>query len=407
MGNYFNNNNSKKIFRSYIDVLANLKDIIQEDIMTSVVNKEKFIAYFPGDKMRVGIKVGDKIPDGDPLLETIKTNGISQSIVPKEIYGIPFKAVTFPLRDKKGECIGAIGYAKSLEKEFKISNSLEEVQEIINSSFNEMRNISSSVIDITDRTHDDSKSIEEIFTSIEEMSNVAEDVNEITKETKTLNQRAYRSALDGNNSVKEIISSVNEISSSSDNMVGVISNLTESTNKISDIVNMINQISEQTNMLALNAAIEAARAGEHGKGFAVVADEVRKLAEQSKIATFNITELISTIQQDISNVINAVHTTEDIIENGVSTTQTLEYSFQYIIQKIEDVDAKIGEIGVKSNSKMEIVNQVTNAIESISASVDETATKAEALKSSLDDHVEGLEANSNTINQAIDKLTSF
>ena len=66
--------------------------------------------------------------------------------------------------------------------------------------------------------------------------------------------------------------------------------------KISKISDTIGEITAQTNMLSLNASIEAARAGEMGKGFSVVAGEIRKLAEESRISTEEIKNIVSLIQ---------------------------------------------------------------------------------------------------------------
>src|SRR5699024_2946030 len=73
----------------------------------------------------------------------------------------------------------------------------------------------------------------------------------------------------------------------------VIDGLESSVQSVQSIIGIIKNISEQSNLLALNASIEAVRAGEHGKGFSVVAEEVRKLAEQSRVSTEQVYEIIN------------------------------------------------------------------------------------------------------------------
>lgn len=63
---------------------------------------------------------GDEIPAGDPAFEAMATGRIYTGIIPKEVFGIPFKAGVYPLRGSTGEIIGVVTTGRSLEQQYKI-----------------------------------------------------------------------------------------------------------------------------------------------------------------------------------------------------------------------------------------------------------------------------------------------
>lgn len=397
----------KNDFEPYFKVLPLLKDIIQEDVMVSITDTEKFLAYYPGDKMRIELKVGDRIPEGDPLLATIAKNEIISAIVPKEVYGLPFKAVTYPLRDSKNKCIGAIGFAKNLERDFLISDSLNTLLEIVSSSTSDMDTISSNINEISTKTEDNSSAIEESLASIQEMSSDTQLMDEAIKETKAITDEVKIAAEEGTLEISNIVNSVNAISQSTANVVNLINELNKSTQKIGDIVNLINAISDQTNLLALNAAIEAARAGDQGRGFAVVADEVRNLAEQSKNATVEISNLVSSIQKETVDVINAVTDSKDKVELGVTSSQITSEKIKQIVESITYVHEKIDEVSSKADIQADRSTQMAMAIEGIAHSVNETSASTHSISSVVDNERDNLKSLEDTIKDAIEKLTKI
>jgi methyl-accepting chemotaxis protein len=107
-------------------------------------------------------------------------------------------------------------------------------------------------------------------------------------------------------------STVEGISSSRDQIRETekrVKRLGERSQEISSVVGIINQIAERTSVLALNASMQAVAAGDAGRGFAVVADEVKRLAENARQATQQISSLVSGIQADTQETIQAMNNT--------------------------------------------------------------------------------------------------
>lgn len=381
----------KNRYKKFTDFMPYLKEIMQKDIMVSVTDLEKFICYVPGNQLDVKLKLGVAIPKGDPLQATIENNQIITAIVPKEVYGIPFRAVTYPIRDEKGMCIGAVGVAESLEKEEKIANGLNQIISEIVESNSSLRTVTGDILDMTEGIQSLAATSEEVSSSVDYITDLSSNIFEMVQDVSDASKSVMKEARQGIISVKDINQMSGNVSEEIIEIKHSIETLNDSISQAYEMIELINNISNQTNLLALNASIEAARAGEHGKGFAVVADEVGKLAVQSQSSASEISIIMKTIQENISGVILKVNNTAEKTNlNKEKTAQTTQ-SIENILSEITEIDMAVnnvkGYVGNQANGSIEI----QKAIENLAKTIEESANYSARINGNIQSQMNSFE----------------
>jgi methyl-accepting chemotaxis protein len=246
----------------------------------------------------------------------------------------------------------------------KMSNNINEVMSHISNASEQVasgsKQVSDSSMELSQGATEQASSIEELTASIEEISSQTKLNADNANEANRLAETTKENAVKGNNEMKEMLRSMEEIN--------------ESSASISKIIKVIDEIAFQTNILALNAAVEAARAGQHGKGFAVVAEEVRNLAARSANAAKETTAMI---EGSIKKV-----------EGGTRIATETAEALNRIVDGIAKVANIVGDIAIASNEQATGISQINQGIMQVSevvqtnsATSEESAAASEELSS--------------------------
>jgi len=397
----------KNYHKKFVDFLPFLKEVMQKDIMASVTDLNQFVAYEAGDAIDVKVQVGMAIPENDPLMATIKNNQIITAVVPAEVYGVPFRAVTYPIRDKDGNCVGAIGIAESLVKEQQIADGLSGIITEIESSNLKFKDVVSEVVEMTAGIQGLSATSQEVNATVEEMNNLSSNIYSMVEEVNASSHSVMNEASIGIEVVQNINTTITHVSDEISGIKTQIEHLNGSISKAYEMINIINNIANQTNLLALNASIEAARAGEQGRGFAVVADEVGKLAVQSQDSAQEISEIMKTIQAEINGVVTKVNSTVESTDQNLNGVTAATDSIESILKEITDIDAAIDNVKTHVEEQVSSTGEIQRAVDSLTQTIEDTALSGSSINENLEVELSHINQVEEKIKLSIDRITGL
>lgn len=275
-------------------------------------------------------------------------------------------------------------FAQSVEQSKKVNqlyqktlDSAQNINMTVNNLYNDINQGTASVEEISNTGNEiagkaktmaqnaqkSSRAISSMYDKLNETSENSASIVQLTNQMKEV------TGVNRNN-IGELSEKVGQIADSNHQSEVIFNQLIESTRQIEEALKVINDVSEQTNLLALNASIEAARAGEAGRGFSVVATEINNLAKLSGESSANISTIIEKINSNTEDSMKAIHHTEHIISDNLSTIAETRQDF-------DKLDAFQGSVIEKIMESQKLMQELREKMAGVQSGVDLTKSECE------------------------------
>ncbi|MFA0816103.1 MAG: methyl-accepting chemotaxis protein [Anaerofustis sp.] len=248
------------------ELIAPYFDIIMDnEANLALANRTHYIANHTCPALRMKAGAGDPIPEGGSAWEAIHTGQICIKDVSAEVFGVPFKSYSIPVRNEDGTIEGAVSVGKSLQKRSEVLDCAQ--------------GLSSSLIQIT--------------SAVNELSDTVQNVVKTNTEN-----------------------------------IEFVNNTDQKAKETNEILNIVRKVSRQTHLLGINASIEAAKAGQYGKSFEVVANEIRSLSESVSNSMNRMEDVLGGISAAISEMKKRIEQSNDAISSQASTLEEIAASIE-------------------------------------------------------------------------------
>lgn len=255
------------ILEAFDKVVPYLHIITGEKLMLGLNNLERCLKFYSGEADAGAVPKGEqsKVKKGSAAYDAMKSGEIVTKIIPKEVFGFPYKAIGIPVKNDQNQVVGSIGIGVDLGKQDQIMNMGDQIA----------RNMTDSNIKILD---------------------IVENANESVSLNATIEAN-----------MKETL---------------------ENSRNTDQILHSILKIAKKLHLLSINASIEAHRTGEVGLGFRVVAEEVGKLAEFSTEASSQAQKVMTEMQTSITNILAEIETSNSIIREEAQKLKEVQQNVQ-------------------------------------------------------------------------------
>ncbi|QHE53810.1 methyl-accepting chemotaxis protein [Pontibacillus sp. HMF3514] len=296
--------------------------------------------------------------------------------------GVAFETMLSNLRDM----------VHNIEQNFEDTNhSVQEIKKAAEQATQQAQIIGDTIGDISQGAENSSMAIQQTAEAVDQTTQLATQVQEKAQSSEEMSKHMLVTLGNSKDVIHSLVSGIQSIAKEQELSLEAVNRLETNAQKVDDIISLVGDIAEQTNLLALNASIEAARAGEHGKGFAVVAEEVRKLADESANAVQGISDLITNMQQDVTQVVKQISEQVEFARTEANKGEETNNAIANMSSSVNEVATAVSEITSLVDQQLTSLQETSQQSQEVSAIAEETSASAQQVNASVQEQTNLIE----------------
>ena len=285
--------------------------------------------------------------------------------------------------------------------------SSDDVHNVSNSINEYSSDITKAIDEISIGMTKQSEHAGECVVKTNELSEKMKAISDMVEKAEQLSDKTEKMIRQGTEIVETLSARARETSEITSKVGESIELLKKESETINGFAQMINEISAQTNLLSLNASIEAARAGEAGRGFAVVAEQIRKLADDSGVAAGEIKNKVENIASQTMATVENANKAEGMVAHQQEAVAQVTTVFQEMNNQMQELFENLKEIGDCTASADVERNETLDAVENISAIIQQTASSSSLVRDLASELLNNVEKLSQTAEVLDDNMNGL
>ena len=139
---------AEELFDAFKAIMPYFNPVTRDDLAIRLTDREKIIAYLPGNQVDIHNKVGDPITPR--MAHCLKENKAEEYNLDREKYGVAVKIINVPLHDDRGGVIGMFSTILNIDHSMQLVETVNSLTRLTQTVYDSVEQVAKSATELAD-----------------------------------------------------------------------------------------------------------------------------------------------------------------------------------------------------------------------------------------------------------------